>query len=175
MRGFFPGRFQPFHRGHRAFVEQVASDVDEVILGIGSAQASHTGRNPFTAGERVSMIHAAIDDVDAPTYVIPIEDIDSYSLWPAHVQSLCPAFERIYTNNPLVGRVCREAGLDVRGVELVDRDRFRGTEIRRRMVEDDPWRDLVPDGSADGIDEIDGVNRLRRIVEHDQHAVDGSP
>ncbi|HKL28458.1 MAG TPA: nicotinamide-nucleotide adenylyltransferase [Natrialbaceae archaeon] len=174
MRGFFPGRFQPFHRGHRAFVQQVASEVDEVVVGIGSAQASHTGRNPFTAGERVSMIHAAIEDVEAPTYVIPIEDIDRYSLWPAHVQSLCPAFQAIYTNNPLVGRVCREAGLDVRGVDLVDRDRFRGTEIRRRMVEDEPWRDLVPDGTAEAIDDIDGVTRLRRIVEHDQHAVDGS-
>lgn len=43
MRGLFPGRFQPFHRGHRRFVERIAEEADEVIVGIGSVQASHTG------------------------------------------------------------------------------------------------------------------------------------
>lgn len=172
MRGFFPGRFQPFHRGHRQFVERIAADVDEVIIGVGSAQASHTGRNPFTAGERVSMIHRSLEKIDTTTYVIPIEDLDRYAVWPTHVQTLCPSFERVYTNNPLVGHVCREAGLDVRGVELIERDRYRGTDVRRRMVDGDPWHDRVPDATVELVREIDGVERLRRVVEHDRHAVD---
>lgn len=175
MRALFPGRFQPFHRGHRQFVERVAEEADEVIVGVGSAQASHAGRNPFTAGERVSMIHRALAEVDATTYAIPIEDVDRYALWPAHVRALCPPFEAIYTNNPLVGRVCREAGLDVRGVELIERDRFRGTEIRRRMVDGDPWRDRVPDEVVDVIEEVDGAGRLREVTQHDAHSVGTSP
>lgn len=174
MRGFLPGRFQPFHRGHRQFVERIAADVDEVVVGIGSAQASHTGRNPFTAGERVSMIHRSLDELDTTTYVIPIVDLDRYAVWPAHVQALCPGFETVYTNNPLVERVCREADLDVRGVDLIDRDRYRGTDVRRRMVDDDPWHDRVPDATVDLVEEIDGVERLRRVVEHDRHVVDAS-
>lgn len=175
MRGVFPGRFQPFHRGHRRFVERMAGEVDEVVVAIGSAQASHTGRNPFTAGERLTMVHRALADVAGRTYVVPVEDLDRYPVWPAHVQALCPPFEAVYTNNPLVGRVCREARFAVRGVELIERERYRGTEIRRRMVDGDPWRDLVPDAVAAVVDEVDGVERLRRVTEHVDYAVDAGP
>jgi nicotinamide-nucleotide adenylyltransferase len=168
MRGLFPGRFQPFHHGHRRFVEHIADETDEIVVGIGSAQASHTGENPFTAGERVSMVHRALEEVDTTTYAIPIEDLDRYAVWPAHVQALCPPFETVYTNNPLVERVCGEAGLDVRGVDLVERDRYRGTEIRRRIVENEPWRDLVPDPVVDVVEEVDGEERLRRVTDHDR-------
>lgn len=173
MRGFYPGRFQPFHGGHRRFVQRMAEEVDEVVVGIGSAQASHTGRNPFTAGERVSMIHRALADLGTTTYVVPIEDVGRYALWPAHVRALCPPFEAIYTNNPVVERVCREDGIEVRGVELIDRERYRGTDVRRRMVDGDPWRDRVPQATVDVIEEVDGVERLRSIVDHDQHTVEG--
>lgn len=166
MRGVFPGRFQPFHCGHRQFVEQMATVVDELVVGVGSAQASHTARNPFTAGERITMIHRTLNRMDLPTYVIPIEDLNRYRVWPAHVRSLAPPFEVIFTNNPLVRRVCREAGIDVRSVELIDRDRYRGTEIRQRIVEGRPWDHLVPEPVAGVIDEIDGVSRLRRVFEH---------
>jgi nicotinamide-nucleotide adenylyltransferase len=172
MRGLFPGRFQPFHLGHREFVERILSEVDEVVVGVGSAQASHTGRNPFTAGERVAMIHRALAPVGATTYVVPIEDLGRYALWPAHAESLCPPFDVVYTNNPLVDRVCSEAGIDTRGVDPIDRDRYRGTEIRRRIVAEDEWRDLVPDPVIEVIAEIDGVRRLRRVTQHDGHAVD---
>lgn len=171
MRGVFPGRFQPFHGGHRRFVESIASEVDEVVVAIGSAQASHTGRNPFTAGERVSMIHRTLADLETTTYTIPVEDIDRYAVWPNHLQAVCPPFETIFTNNPLVQRVCRESGLDVEGVDLVERDRYRGTEIRRRIVEDEPWRDRVSDAVVEIVEEVDGIQRLRSVVEHDQHAV----
>lgn len=175
MRGLFPGRFQPFHSGHHKTVERIAEDVEEVVVGIGSAQASHTGRNPFTAGERVSMIHGALDEMATTTYAIPLQDTKRYALWPAHVRSLCPPFEAVYTNNPIVGRVCREAGLEVREVELFDREHYRGTAVRRRVVEGDRWRHLLPDPVVAVIEEVDGADRLRAIVEHDQHAVDREP
>lgn len=168
----FPGRFQPFHRGHRAFVELMAETVDEVVVGIGSAQAPHTSRNPFTAGERLEMIHRMLADLSVPASVIPIEDLDRYAVWPAHVEALCPPFEVVYSNNPLVRRVCREHGLEVRGVELVERDRYRGAEIRRRMVSDEPWRDLVPDPVATVVESVAGVGRLRRVTRDDRSGVD---
>lgn len=175
MRGVFPGRFQPFHLGHRQFVDRMAQEVDEVVIGVGSAQASHTPRNPFTAGERITMIHRTVDSMDVPTYVIPIEDLNRYPAWPAHVQSLCPPFETLFSNNPLVRRVCQEKDIDVNGVELIERDRYRGSEIRRRMVDGKPWKDLVPDPVAAVIDKIDGVERLRRVgrTYHDDN--DNSP
>ena len=165
MRGFFPGRFQPFHRGHRRVVEHVAEECDEVVIGIGSAQASHTGRNPFTAGERLTMIHRTLEEFDATTYVVPIEDIDRYAVWTSHVQSLCPSFERVYSNNPMVARVVREAGIETGDLPEFERDRFRGTEIRDRMRADEPWTDLVPDATAAVVEDVGGVERLKMVSE----------
>ena len=98
-RGFYIGRFQPFHNGHRAMVDHIVEEVDELVLGIGSADASHTTRNPFTAGERVMMVTKAVKDVDVPTYVVPIEDIDRNAVWVSHIMSMSPSFDMAYSNN----------------------------------------------------------------------------
>ena len=167
MRGFFIGRFQPFHLGHRRFLEAIADDVDSIVVGIGSAQASHTVENPFTAGERVSLIHRSIVDLTPTTYTIPIEDINRYAVWVAHVRAMCPPFDVVYSNNPLVRRLFDEAGYAIEGVRLVNRDEYRGTTIREKMVTGEPWRHLVPDPVADGIDALDGVTRLERLSRTD--------
>jgi nicotinamide-nucleotide adenylyltransferase len=59
-RGLYIGRFQPYHLGHQAVLQKIVEEVDEIVVGLGSAQASHTLDNPFTAGERISMIWPAL-------------------------------------------------------------------------------------------------------------------
>ena len=59
-RGIYLGRFQPYHLGHHEVLKQIVNEVDEIIVGIGSAQKSHEMENPFTAGERVLMVSSAI-------------------------------------------------------------------------------------------------------------------
>lgn len=167
MRGFFVGRFQPFHRGHFHFTEEISTEVNEVIVGIGSAQESHTRRNPFTAGERVSMVTRALEPIDVTTYVIPIEDIDRNSVWVSHIESMCPPFDIVYSNNPLVTRLFQERGIEVRGISLFERDRYSGTRIRGLILEGEDWKHLVPDPVSDTIDEINGVERLRHVSESD--------
>ena len=66
---------------------QIAEGVDEIVIGVGSAQMSHEIENPFTGGERVLMITTALDGLGCPFYVIPIEDIRRNALWVSHVQS----------------------------------------------------------------------------------------
>ena len=55
-------------------VQKISGEVDEIVLGIGSAGDSHTQKNPFTAGERMLMVMKAIEDIKIPTYVVQIED-----------------------------------------------------------------------------------------------------
>ena len=167
MRGFYIGRFQPFHDGHRRMVEEIAAEVDELVLGIGSAGDSHTTRNPFTAGERVMMVTKAVANLPVTTYVVPIEDLDRNSVWVSHVQSMSPRFEVAYSNNPLVIRLFEEAGVEVRSSPMFRRDVLEGTELRDRMIRGESWESLVPAAVADVIAEIDGVERLRRIAETD--------
>jgi nicotinamide-nucleotide adenylyltransferase len=65
-RGFYIGRFQPYHNGHHSVLERIARSVDEIVIGVGSAQLSHTLDNPFTAGERVLMLTRSLTDLDCP-------------------------------------------------------------------------------------------------------------
>jgi len=166
-RGFYIGRFQPFHEGHREMTEYIADQVDEVVVGIGSAGESHTVRNPFTAGERIMMISRILEDVDTRTYVVPIEDIERNSVWVSHVQSMSPDFDVAYSNNPLVIQLFNEAGIEVRQSEMFNREDLKGSKIRERMIHHEDWEHLVPNAVVDVIDEVAGLDRLRHIAGDD--------
>lgn len=167
-RGLYLGRFQPYHLGHHQVLKKIAKEVDEIIVGIGSAQKSHEIENPFTAGERVLMVSCAIEEFDIKHYVIPIEDIQRNSLWVSHVKSMVPPFEIAYTNNPLVIELLGEAGIKVKQSPLFKRNNYSGTEIRRRMLEDDRWEHFVPVKVAEIIREIEGVKRLKTVAQSDR-------
>jgi len=163
FRGCLIGRFQPFHSGHLRLVKRIAEDVDELVVGIGSADASHTRRNPFTAGERMMMVRKTLEPTDIIDYVVPIEDLERNSVWVGHVKSMAPEFDVAYSNNPLVVRLFTEAGIEVRQTEMFDREALKGSEIRRQMLDGGDWRQHVPTPVRDVIDEIDGVGRIREI------------
>ncbi|WP_440952601.1 nicotinamide-nucleotide adenylyltransferase [Methanococcoides sp. FTZ1] len=162
-RAFYIGRFQPFHLGHYSVITRIAEEVDELIIGIGSAQRTHEANNPFTAGERVMMIRHALEDIDIHFYALPIDDIQQNPIWVSYVTSRTPPFDTAYTNNPLVIELFEEAGIDVKQPPMYLREQHSGTEIRRRMLADEEWKHLVPDAVADVIEEIDGVRRLKRV------------
>ena len=166
-RAFYIGRFQPYHLGHQTVLGSIAHEIDEIIIGIGSAQASHEQDNLFTAGERVLMMTCALQELGVKYYVIPIEDIRRNAVWVSHIISMTPPFRRVYSNNPLVIRLFEEAGFEVRQSPLFLRDTYSGTEIRRRMLAGEEWESLVPPSTAEVIKEIDGVKRLRSISNED--------
>jgi nicotinamide-nucleotide adenylyltransferase len=105
-------------------------------------------------------------------YVIPIEDIRRNAIWAAHVMTMTPPFDVVYTNNPYVVRLFNEAGFDVRSSPLYQREKYSGSEIRRRMLNDGQWEQLVPHVVADIISQIDGVNRLKEVSRKDRHQFD---
>ncbi|WP_135820535.1 nicotinamide-nucleotide adenylyltransferase [Halostella litorea] len=169
QRGFYIGRFQPFHNGHRNMVQAIAEDVDELVLGIGSAGDSHSKHDPFTAGERIMMVTKALVDVDLVTYAVPIEDLDRNSVWVSHVQSMSPDFDVAYSNNPLVIQLFNEAGVEVRQSPMFNRDVLEGTEVRERMIKGTNWQPLVPDPVVEVIQEIGGIERIQRVSESDSN------
>lgn len=166
-RGFYIGRFQPYHDGHHRMVEHIASEVTELVLGIGSADSSHTRHDPFTAGERIMMITKALSESDLVIYPVPIEDMDRNAVWVSHVRSMSPYFEVAYSNNPLVIQLFDEAGLEVRQSPMFDREKLEGTEIREQMIADEGWEELVPRAVVDIVHEIDGIERIQRVSDTD--------
>lgn len=167
MRGLYIGRFQPYHLGHQSVIKRIAEDVDEIVIVIGSAQESHTPENPFTAGERMDMIHAALGDLRGRCYVIPLQDIKRNAVWVSHVRSMTPRFDVVYSNNPLVIQLFTEVGIEVRRSPMYLREIYSGTAIRRLMLEDGDWRSLVPEPVASVVEEIGGAKRLMNISKND--------
>ena len=170
-RGLYVGRFQPFHLGHLHAVRHVLSEVDEIIIVIGSAQYSHQLNNPFTAGERVTMVRKALDEARIPSsdyWIIPIRDMHVHMRWVAEVKGYTPKFEFVYTNEPLTRRLFMEAGFPVKSIPFSKRHLYLATEIRERMLRKKTWTELVPKSIVGYIKEIDGVGRLQDLTKTDK-------
>ncbi|AAB84656.1 conserved protein [Methanothermobacter thermautotrophicus str. Delta H] len=176
MRGLLVGRMQPFHRGHLQVIKSILEEVDELIICIGSAQLSHSIRDPFTAGERVMMLTKALSENGIPAsryYIIPVQDIECNALWVGHIKMLTPPFDRVYSGNPLVQRLFSEDGYEVTAPPLFYRDRYSGTEVRRRMLDDGDWRSLLPESVVEVIDEINGVERIKHLAKKEVSELGG--
>ncbi|MHA1266931.1 MAG: nicotinamide-nucleotide adenylyltransferase [Candidatus Helarchaeota archaeon] len=165
-RGLLIGRFQPLHLGHLKGIELISKEMDELIILIGSAQYSHSLNNPFTAGERITMIHTALVEKGfnlSKFYIIPLMDTNDNRIWVAHLVSSVPSFQIAYTHNPLVKRLLIESAITVKTHTFFDREKYNATEVRRRILTNDNWEELVPKSVANFIKQISGVERIQQI------------
>lgn len=167
MRGLFIGRFQPLHLGHVKVVNFALNRCDELIVGIGSAQYSHTPENPFSAGERFEMLASVFKDKMESTkiFIVSITDVHNHNLWVSHVESLVPRFDVVFASNPLTDMLFSKRGYRVEPVPVYDRTAFSSSEVRRRMATGENWEELVPPQVAEYIKKIDGVKRVKSLYE----------
>ncbi|TLX86695.1 MAG: nicotinamide-nucleotide adenylyltransferase [Thaumarchaeota archaeon] len=172
-RGLFIGRFQPFHLGHLASINFAFSKIDELIIIIGSSQASYEMENPFTAGERISMIKESLNadpKIDCKkTLIIPIPDTSVHSTWTHHVDMLVPKYDVVFTNNAFTSFLFLERNITVIEPKLLHRSDLSGTEIRRRMIKNIKWQYLVTEQTLKVIHSINGVDRLKKISNKSHH------
>ncbi len=151
-------------------VKKVIGECDKLIIGIGSAQLSHSTSNPFTAGERHLMISRSLEDEEIfDYYLIPINDLSIYSEWVSHVESLTPPFDIVLSNNPLTQRLFQEKGYSVKEVPFFNRKEYSGREVRNRMISGKDWQSLVPKAVVEVMEEIKGVERLQQIARADSY------
>ncbi|AGJ63181.1 nicotinamide-nucleotide adenylyltransferase [Saccharolobus islandicus] len=170
-RGLYPGRFQPFHLGHLNVIKWSLERVDELIILVGSSQESHTVTNPFTAGERVEMIRNSLkySGIDlSRIFIIPMPDILMNNIWAHYVSTYTPKFEVVFARNPLVVRIFKEAGYKVEIPPPFNREKYNSTYIRRLIILNDNWSELVPEPVYKYILHIHGDQRLREIVGTDK-------
>ncbi|MCD6301712.1 MAG: nicotinamide-nucleotide adenylyltransferase [Staphylothermus sp.] len=169
-RVVFPGRFQPFHKGHLYVVKKLLEEYDEVVIVIGSAQEGFTCANPFTASERFEMIHKALEyeGIKRERYwIVPVPDLNKPLAWTSYVISMVPHVEAVASGNPHVLYLFEWFGLKTIEVDLIFPEKYCGTRIRELMCRGDEWRKYVPEPVSKYIDEIGGVERVRRLC-HDK-------
>jgi len=171
LRGLYVGRFQPFHLGHLEASKYALKRLEQLVVVVGSAQYSHTLENPFTAGERVMMIKAALDEAgfDRSSYfIIPVEDINYHSIWVDHIRALTPKFDLVFSNEPLTKRLFKEAGVKAEPIPFFNRQNYSATEIRNRIIEGRDWQSLVPKAVASFMKEIGGIERIHELALDDK-------
>jgi nicotinamide-nucleotide adenylyltransferase len=169
--GLFIGRFQPFHKGHLATVKFALEKVEQLVIVVGSAQKSHEPRNPFTAGERIRMIKESLDS-DGETdvrriLIIPVPDTDVHALWTHQVDMLVPKYDVVFANDLFTIMLFQEKGIKALEAPLYRRDEMKATEIRKRMIAEEIWEDLVPIPVSKVIKEINGVERVKALSRRD--------
>lgn len=63
--GVFIGRFQPFHHGHLAIVQQSLATCDQLIIVIGSIKRASTVKNPWNFEERKALIETNLQAISS--------------------------------------------------------------------------------------------------------------
>jgi nicotinamide-nucleotide adenylyltransferase len=166
VRGLVVGRFQPLHNGHKALISKALEDCVHIVVGLGSAAAKPSLRNPFSAAERRQMVLSAFPNETAAGQltVIDIPDLHDPPRWVAHVLQLTGPVDKVYGNDDSTLNLFDVAGLRTVRPGLVDREKYQAKTLRMQMAEDDPsWRKAVPPPVAKLLESWQAGRRLRSM------------
>ncbi len=174
MRGLMLGRFQPFHNGHLALAKQILNNCDELVIIIGSAQFNFIYRDPFTAGERVLMIHEALKESGinlSRCYIIPAANDENNARWLAYIRSMVPPIDILYSGNDFVKYLARsqDFGIIIKDPVFVEKEEHNGTKIRQIIKKGMQWEHLVPVAVAKIIHQVGGVERIKILASSDSN------
>ncbi len=160
----FIGRFQPFHNGHLGVMKYYSNAFNSIIIGIGSSQIYNTKENPFSFEERKRMINESLQYENIKNYIIiPISDINNPPKWVDHVTSIVSNFDTVLARNLDTIKLFEEKGYKVERPARFGEKDCSGKVIRKRIASGERWRHLVPYAVADIIEEIGGIDRIKRL------------
>jgi nicotinamide-nucleotide adenylyltransferase len=164
-KALFVGRFQPFHLGHMKAIKDILKENEEIVIVIGSSQEGRTPENPFTMEERKRMIEKGLKEAGVKDYKIcSVKDFNNDEKWAGEIRRLAD-FDVVYTMNPWTERCFRKIGVPVRRHELYEKGKYSGTEIRRRILKEQNWKELVQEGVARFIRSVKGEERVSKLNE----------
>ncbi len=162
MNGLLIGRFQPFHLGHMEALRFALSQVDNIWIGIGSSNKPIEKNNPFTADERKEMILLSINNlISSRIQIYYIPDFENHKKWMENIDSIVPDFGVIFTNDELTQSLYSKCGKKVSSIPFRERETLSGTKIREKIINDQNWHDLVPEGTRIVLQKIGVTNRLK--------------
>lgn len=171
-RGVFWGRFNPPHKGHLEVIKYLLEkECKELVVAIGSAQASHTEKNPFTGGERLLMMKALLAEagLESRTIIVQVpDDADSYVNTASNLRLFSPKFDCVFTNRAVIRDIFSSSGMAVVRFPDFDYKKFSGSNVRAAMLSGKNWEELVPKAVYTFIKENGLLERLK-TVERDKY------
>lgn len=169
-RGLVVGRFQPYHLGHHSGIMRTLRFFDEVVIVIGSPMKSfEIEKNPFTCGERIEMISGALkaSRVFNRCHIVPVPDIQDNSLWVSRIESFCPKFDVVYTNNPLVAELFSVSGYSYRSFISGHKD-IESKYVRAWIKRGIDIKDSVPKSVEEYLTKICAGGRFESLLEMEE-------
>jgi len=164
MNGLLIGRFQPFHLGHLDALHFALTQVEKLWVGIGSSNKPPQKQNPFTADERKEMILSSIDEsISNKIEIYFIPDSDNHQRWIENINTIIPKYDIVFTNDELTEHLYKKRGTKVITVPYNKRDLLSGTNVRDKLVSDQKWEHLVPDGTKNILNQIGAKERLKSL------------
>ena len=164
MNGLLIGRFQPFHLGHLDAFQFALTQVDKLYIGIGSSNKPLTEQNPFNAEERKEMILSSLSDsLKNKIEIHSIPDFDDHQKWIENIDLTLPEFEVIFTNDEYTRDLYSQKGKKAISVPFKERETLSGTNIRKLILQNDNWIELVPEGTRNVLQKINARDRLSHL------------
>ena len=168
-RGLIIGIFQPFHNVHLHLVLQTLEECEELIIVIGSAQFNFLYKDPFTAGERIEMIYDTLISQEINNcnfFLIPLVNFENNACWLEYLKSMVPKFEIIYSGNEYV-RYLSKKDIIVKEPTYVNKIKYNRENIRKLIVDNKKWDNLVPLPVKKSIMKFDGIERIKLLSKSD--------
>ena len=165
------GRFQPFHNGHLDYVLSGFMKCEQLVIGITNPDAvefipeetsEHRHKaesNPFSFFQRSEMIKQSLFDEKIDLNQITI--IPFHVFHPVQWKYYLPSpaavthFMRIFSDWELKKiEWLKEYGFSVIVIDDGVKKIITGTEVRKRMLLNTNWQELVPNGTVRTIEKI---------------------
>lgn len=174
--GVVLGRFQPLHVGHMEYLDCAKAGCKRLIIGVTNPNTaalqfhpadpdrSKSESNPFSYFIRHEMIDSALRGLgwQVGSYGIVPADLDALSVLRGFIPppDRTTIFVTVYDawGDEKADRL-RELGYPVEVLWRRDMSQrvTSGTELRKWMRGDHPWRHLVPEGVASAIEQLDAL------------------
>jgi nicotinamide-nucleotide adenylyltransferase len=102
--------------------------------------------------------------------VIPIAVDDEPTTWVATIKAICPSFTDVYTRNPWVQTHFEYWGIK-NSESLLAGHFISGSEVRSKIASGGDWRKFVPSAVAAILESIDGLYRIRTLLQGNNHRI----
>ncbi|MBI2085015.1 MAG: nicotinamide-nucleotide adenylyltransferase [Candidatus Aenigmarchaeota archaeon] len=144
MIALFVGRFQPFHLGHLHAIKKILEKYDNILIAIGSANASRQRSNPFSFDERKKMAEVVLkeENIFEGCKIVGLPDIPDDKKWAEEIEKY--DFDVVVTGNDWTKK-CLEKDYKIAAPDFLEPEKYNATRIRNIIRLRGEWKHLVPE------------------------------
>ena len=100
-------------------------------------------------------------------YLMALDNQFNISTWASYLKTTLPQFDKVYSGNDYVSMLLSDSGISVSDPNFLNRGDYNATKIRSMIINDENWKDRVPNAVFEFLNRINAKNRLSVISKSD--------